>query len=314
MRELWSETHRPKEIEDYVFKDEAQQKKIQGWLDEGAVPHLFLSGPAGTGKTTLAKLMLRALKVESADILEINASNENNVDTIRNKIIGFASTMPFGDMKYILLDECDYLTPNAQAVLRGVMQDYHHSCRFLLTCNYPNRVLDALHSRCVRIHIEKLNIDDFTMRIAKILVEEGVDLELDILDYYVQATYPDMRKCINMVQENVLDSVLQRPDTENVTEGSEWILSSIDLFKQGKYHDARVMICDKARPEEYDEIFSFMYRNLHLWGTDSGYQDRAIVIIRDGLAKAPLCADPEINLSATLVELQMLKEEEESGI
>lgn len=303
MKNLWSETHRPKTIDEYVFKDEAMKNQIKGWIADGAAPHLFFSGPAGTGKTTLAKLLLIALEVNPADVLEINASNENSVDTIRHKIVNFAETMPWGDMKYVLLDEADYLTPGAQAILRGVTQDYHRSCRFLLTCNYPNRVIEALHSRCVQLHISKLDVKDFTLRVATILIEEGVEFELDHLDTYVQLTYPDLRKCINVVQQNTLNSVLQAPSAENNTDGNDWMLKSIELFKENKYREARLLICEKARPEEYTEIFQFMYRNLGLWGDTDAKQDQAIVIIRKGLVNATLCADQEINLSATLIQL-----------
>jgi replication factor C small subunit len=268
------------------------------------MPHLLFSGAPGTGKTTLAKVLLNMLEVDDMDVLEINASNENNVDTIRNKITNFASTMPFGDMKYVLLDEADYITPNGQAALRGVMEMYHTSCRFILTCNYPTRIIPALHSRCQGFHIEKLDVTEFTARIATIGISEGVDLDLETLDTYVQATYPDLRKCINLVQQNVVDGVLKAPQAgEGST--SEWMLSAIELFKKGDYKPAREMIVSQARPEEYDDVFRFMYRNLELWGDSPAQQDQALLIIRDGMVKSVSCADPEINLSATLVELQI---------
>jgi replication factor C small subunit len=304
MKNLWTEQYRPQHIDTYVFRDNNQREQVSGWLKEGALPHLLFSGAPGTGKTTLAKVLLNELGVDSMDVLEINASNENNVDTIRNKITNFSSTMPFGDMKYVLLDEADYITPNGQAALRGVMEMYHTSCRFILTCNYPQRIIPALHSRCQGFHIEKLDITEFTARVATICVTEGVDLDLETLDTYVQATYPDLRKCINLVQQNVVDGVLQKPQAGD-SSTSDWMLSAIDLFKSGEYKQAREMIVTQARPEEYDEVYKFMYRNLELWGTSQLQQDQAIVIIRDGMAKSSLCADPEINLSATLVELQM---------
>ena len=135
MRDLWVEKYRPNSIDTYVFRDDNQRRQVAGWKDDGALPHLLFSGAPGTGKTTLAKVLLQELDVDSMDILEINASNENSVDTIRSKITNFSSTMPFGDMKYVLLDEADYITPNGQAALRGVMETYHTSCRFILTCN-----------------------------------------------------------------------------------------------------------------------------------------------------------------------------------
>ena len=304
MKELWTEKYRPSSIGTYVFRDEGQRQQVSGWVEEGALPHLLFSGAPGTGKTTLAKVLLAELEIDDMDILEINASNENNVDTIRNKITNFSSTMPFGDIKYVLLDEADYITPNGQAALRGVMEMYHTSCRFILTCNYPQRIIPALHSRCQGFHIEKLDVNEFTARLAQICIDENVEMDLETLDTYVQASYPDLRKCINLVQQNVVDSVLQRPQAGDQAQ-SDWMLSAIELFKAGKYKDARNMIVSQARPEEYEDIYKFMYRNLGLWGTTEQQQDQAVVIIRNGMAKSSLCADPEINLAATLIELQL---------
>jgi replication factor C small subunit len=304
LKELWTEKYRPSSIGTYVFRDEGQRQQVSGWVQEGALPHLLFSGAPGTGKTTLAKVLLNELEVNDMDILEINASNENNVDTIRNKITNFSSTMPFGDLKYVLLDEADYITPNGQAALRGVMEMYHTSCRFILTCNYPQRIIPALHSRCQGFHIEKLDITEFTARLAQICIDEGVEVDLETLDTYVQASYPDLRKSINLVQQNVVDGVLQKPqDGDGST--SDWMLSAIELFKAGQYKDARTLICSQARPEEYDDVYKFMYRNLSLWGDTEMKQDQAIVIIRNGLVKSVSCADPEINLAATLIELEM---------
>ena len=304
MKELWTEKYRPTDIQSYVFRDGKQKQQVAGWVSEGALPHLLFSGAPGTGKTTLAKVLLQELEVDNMDILEINASNENNVDTIRNKITNFSSTMPFGDLKYVLLDEADYITPNGQAALRGVMEMYHTSCRFILTCNYPQRIIPALHSRCQGFHIEKLDVTEFTARIAQICIDEGVEVDLDTLDTYVQASYPDLRKSINLVQQNVVDGALQKPqDGDGST--SDWMLSAIELFKAGQYKDARTLICNQARPEEYDDVYKFMYRNLSLWGDSVMKQDQAVVIIRNGLVKSVSCADPEINLAATLIELEM---------
>jgi DNA polymerase III delta prime subunit len=257
------------------------------------------------GKTTLAKILINQLGIDEYDILEINASRENSVDTIRDKITNFVATMPFGIFKVVLLDEADYISPNGQAALRGVMETYSASARFILTCNYPNRVIPALHSRCQGFHIDRVDIVEFTARVASVLVSEGVEFDLDTLDTYVKATYPDLRKCLNMLQMNSTEGRLSAPHGD---EGGvkEWKLDAVDLFKKGKILEARKLICSSVRPEEMEDIFRWMYDNLDLWSKEPEKQDQAIVIIRNGLVNVPMVADQEINLSATLVELCQL--------
>jgi replication factor C small subunit len=302
MKELWTEKYRPNTLKDYVVRDQRQREQIQGWITSGAIPHLLFSGAPGVGKTTLAKILFHELKVDPYDILEINASRENSVDTVRDKIINFVQLMPFGAFKYVLLDEADYITPNGQAALRGVMETYHTSARFILTCNYPNRVIPALHSRCQGFHIETIDKNEFTARVAQILIEEKVDPELDVLDTYVKATYPDLRKCINMVQMNSKDGKLYAPDKSDKGQ-QDYRLEMVDLFKKGKILDARKLVCSQARPEEVEDIFRWLYDNLELISKDDEQQDKAILAIKQGLVDNSFVADPEINLAAVMIKL-----------
>jgi replication factor C small subunit len=306
MRQLWTELYRPSDLTGYVFKDTAQREQIESWIKEKTIPHLLFSGAPGVGKTTLAKILIKQLGIDEYDVLEINASRENSVDTIRDKITSFVQTMPFGTFKVVLLDEADYISPNGQAALRGVMETYHASARFILTCNYPNRVIPALHSRCQGFHIDRIDLTEFTARMATVLVTEEVEFDLDTLDSYVRATYPDLRKCLNLLQSNSKNAVLLNPkDTDSSTQ--DYKLVMVDLFKRRKIKEARKLLCEQARPEEMDEIFRWMYDNLDLWSkTDEG-QDEAILVIRKGMINHSLSGDPEINLSATIVELAQIE-------
>jgi DNA polymerase III delta prime subunit len=305
MKQLWTEKYRPNDIDGYVFRDEEQKAQVKTWIDEGAIPHLLFSGAPGVGKTTLAKILIKQLEIDDFDVLEINASRENSIDTIRDKITGFVQTMPFGDFKVVLLDEADYISPNGQAALRGVMETYHASARFILTCNYPNRVIPALHSRCQGFHIEKVDKTEFTARIATVLVAENVELDIETLDTYVRSTYPDLRKCLNLCQMNSTGGKLTnvKGDEGNT---SDWRVDAVNLFKAGKIIEARKLMCSTVRPEEMEDVFRWMYDNLELFSTTQEGQDSAIMAIRTGLVNHSFVADPEINLSATMVELSQI--------
>ena len=163
MKELWVEKYRPKSLDGYVFRDDYQRSQAKTWIKEKSIPHLLFSGSAGIGKTTMAKILINELGIEDYDVLEINASRTNSVDDVRNKIVNFVQMIPFGPFKVVLLDEADYLSPNAQAALRGVMEEYHNTSRFILTCNYPNRIIPAIHSRCQGYHIERIDQTEFTL-------------------------------------------------------------------------------------------------------------------------------------------------------
>jgi len=304
MKELWVEKYRPNTIDGYVFRDDKQRRQIATWVKDKSIPHLLLSGAAGIGKTTLAKILINELEIQDCDVLEINASRTNSVDDVRDKITNFVQMIPFSAFKVVLLDEADYLSPNAQAALRGVMEEYHATARFILTCNYPNRIIPAIHSRCQGFHIEKTDFTEFTARVATILVEENIDFDLETLDLYVKVSYPDLRKCINLVQQNVAEAKLAAPSSGD--EGvADWKFDMVELFKAGKISEARKLLCGKLRAEEMEEVYRWLYDNIEIFGDETN-QNSAILAIKQGLVDHTLIADAEINLAAVLIKLAKL--------
>jgi DNA polymerase III delta prime subunit len=192
---------------------------------------------------------------------------------------------------------------SVQPALRNLMEDYSDSVRFILTCNYPNKIMPALHSRCQGFHIQKTDAVEFTARVATVLVTEEIEFDLDTLDSFVKATYPDLRKCLNLVQANSTSGKLVAP-SENDQSVNDWKLDAVELFKAGKFNEARRIISNQASIEDMDGMFAWMYNNLDLWSNTVEGQDKAIIIIRNGIVNSNLVADAEINISATLAELR----------
>lgn len=307
MKELWTEKYRPRDITGYVFTDVNQRSQIEHWISEKSIPHLLLSGPAGTGKTTLARVLVNALGIDDFDFLHVNASRDNGVDFLKTKIEGFVSTMPFGHLKIVLLDEADYLSHNAQAILRGLMETYAAQARFILTCNLPHKIITPLKSRCTNFVIDKTDPTEFTARAANVLIEEKIEFDLDTLDNYVRATYPDLRSCLKLLQSNSITGSLVYNTSTSDGSSTDYKVEVVSLMKAGNIRGAREVLCKNATAEEMEEIFRWMYDNITLWGKTPEQQDQAIQIIRQGIVNASMVADQEINLCATMIDLAQIQ-------
>jgi replication factor C small subunit len=295
---LWVEKYRPTELENYIGNVHLKSK-VEIYLKSGDMPHLLLFGRAGTGKTTLAKMLVNSIE---CDHLYINASDENSVDTVRNKVRGFASTMGFKDFKIIILDECDYITPNAQAALRNLMETFSKHCRFILTCNFVERIIDPIQSRCQSFQIVPPSKKEVGTHLYNILHEEGIDFQIDDVANLVTAGYPDIRRVINSAQRQVVDGTLVI-DKQALIE-NDYKLALIKILKEDSKKDAfkkiRKLLAD-SKVTDFSDGFRLLYDTLDDWA--SGHAAETILTLAEGQRDDIIVVDKEINFMATMVKL-----------
>ena len=293
---LWVEKYRPQTLEGYVG-NEVIKNKVSDYLNQGSIQNLLLHGVAGTGKTTLAKLIANNL---NCDLLYINASDERGIDTIREKIIPFASSLGFGDVKIVILDEADYITPQAQATLRNTMESFSGNTRFILTCNYLERIISPLQSRCQTLEIKPPSKQDVAWRCVDICKDEKVDIDNIALKTIVNAYYPDIRKIINTIQGSVVNHVVKLDESSLKDDLNEQIIQA--LSNKTKLSDIRQILADSGS-REFDNLFKALYDNLDKFTTKTG---PAILIIAKYQYEYTFVLEKEICVAAMLNELNFL--------
>ena len=296
---LWVEKYRPQTLADYVG-NETIKETIQQYLDNNDIPHLLFYGKAGTGKTTLAKLIVNTIK---CDHMIINASDENNVDTVRNKVKNFASSVGFAGFKVIILDEFDYMTPNAQAILRNLMETFSKHCRFILTCNYIEKIIDPIQSRCQSFAITPPTKKDVAVQVAKILDSEKIKYEPKNMADIINSYYPDIRRILNTCQlqsakgELKVDHAIM-VESNFQTKLIELLKSSND--KRNLFINIRQAVADN-RLNDYSEMYTMLYDKVDEYA--SGNTANVILTIADGLSKDALVVDKEIVFMSTIIQI-----------
>ena len=300
---LWVEKYRPSTLDTYIGNDQLKSK-VEVYLESGDLPHLLLYGKAGTGKTTLAKLLVNNI---DCDYLYINASDENNVETVRSKVKNFASTMGFKDYKVIILDECDYITPNAQAALRNLMETFSKHCRFILTCNFVERIIDPIQSRCQTFQVIPPNKNDVAKHLHNILTDEGVSYEREDLAILVNSGYPDIRRVINGAQRQSVDGKLVI-DKQSIVE-NDYKLKLLEILekqdKKSAFNNVRQLMAN-AKVTDFADLFRLLYDEVDGYG--KGHIAECILVIAKYELSDAQVVDKEINAMAMIIEiLQIIK-------
>lgn len=294
---LWCEKYRPTVLADYIGND-LLKEKVQGYLDSNDIPHLLLYGKAGTGKTTLAKIIANTIK---CDYMIINASDENGIDILRVKIKNFASGVGFGGYKVIILDEADYLTRDAQAALRNVMETFSAHCRFILTCNYLEKIISPIQSRCQTFQIIPPAKKDVAIQISNILTAENVKFEIKDLVPIIDTSYPDIRKVINTCQLQSSKGEL-KIDKQSLIQ-SDVKTKMIELLKgnddkRNTYLNIRQMILDN-KLNDFTELYTHLYEKVDEYA--AGNTASVILSIAEAQYKDVLVVDKEICFMAGII-------------
>lgn len=303
---LWVEKYRPQTVNEYVFHDTKQKAAVLRMIKDQTIPQLLLSGVQGSGKTTLAQILIRAMGIDQMDVLTINASDERGIDIFRNTIKNFATSMAIGRFKIIHLEEADKLTPDAQAALKRFMEETSEYVRFILTCNHVSKIIAPIRSRCQEYFFKGSNIDDVTEYVLGILAKEGVKVSIDLLDKYVANGYPDVRKIVNLIQQNTIDGRLQEPNETG--QAGDYKFELIGLLEKDKWNEARKLVCATVTSDEWENVYRFLYENIDKAPKfkKADKYEQAIITIAEYLYKNTIVADPEINAAACFIQLGQL--------
>lgn len=303
LQKLWVESYRPQTLDEIIFSSDKERKNFEVIVASGSLPNLLLVGHQGTGKTTLSLALVKEMGVDPADVLKINCSDEK-IDAVRDKVKTFAYTMPMGKFKVVRLEEMDYLSQDAQALLRSLMEEVGDSCRFIATGNYINKILPAMRSRFQEHTFSAPSRDDALLRMADILVKQQIEFEVDDLEKVVEAGYPDLRKILQLIEGGSRTGKLVIRGDEAI---QDWKLQLLPLLEKDDLEGARALVCKNAAREELVDVYGFLYRNLHRMPILNRKADEAVIKIAQYQYQHQFVNDPELQVAALFIELGALR-------
>lgn len=307
IKRFWNETYRPSTLDEYIFQSDQHKEQFTKMINDREITHLLLSGPPGSGKTSISQLLVKLLDISSMDILRINASDETSVDVMRDKVKSFVQTYALSKFKVVQLEECDRLSIAAQDSLKFITEEFSDNARFISTCNHVNKVIPALRSRFTHFEFKSLKRDEAVLRLGEILTIENINFDMEMLSFFIDAAYPDMRKIINLAQQYSSTGTLVRP---TISDAGDYKIKILDLLSKNDFRGIRKVVCENAAREDYEDLYRFMYDNIskvEQFASNTTLHEHAIVMIANYLYKNGIIADQEIGFAAMCCELGTLK-------
>jgi DNA polymerase III delta prime subunit len=301
MKQLLVEKYRPKTLVDgFVFQSDTVETLVQKFISDGNIPNLLISGVQGTGKTTLARILIKELGIQKSDLKKVNASAENGIDQVRDQIAQFVQTFPMGKFRVVLLEEADGLSHAAQKALRSIAEEYSDTARFIFTCNYPHKIIEPIQSRCQHIHIDKLDKDAMLHRLAVILDAENITIDdLNTLTAHVDRYYPDMRRILNSIEESSPTGVLELP-VNSSGEGSDVISEWEHICKTDPNLDKLIALLPQVDEHNVTQLFQILYQNYKMYDGEA-LQKNAVRVISKGMYQTAFHSCPKANMHDTLI-------------
>ena len=307
MQDLLYKRYRPSKVEDYVFTNDNVRLQSLDWIEKQIFPNILFHGPSGTGKSSLARLLIEQCGIHEQDVLEVRASGSDRGAGVIEKIEKHCMRSPLHSRyNVILLEEADRMSDLVYDSLKTLTEEFTYITRFIMTCNNVNRIPATLQSRFKSYTVGAMDKEGYMTRLVNILASEGVQLDSESLMYYINGYYPDMRKALMEIESNIINNVLTVPE-EEVNYISDWMKDAIGHFSLGNIREGREIVSKHIQNEDFETFYRLLYENLDWFGDTNEQKDKAIIIIKEALVDDTRIGDREINISSCLTKLNLIR-------